>query len=179
MSGELAPQVKWPNVPACYGWLSLDRRGNWRLKGGVVRHPGLVSYLNNHYAPDAAGNWLVSNGPQAVYARLDYTPLIWRLAAGKLFAHAGQIDAIPQFAYIDEDGNILFACAEGIGLLHDLDLPDFAGELRNRGGQPAVEDELAAAAEGLAELNWRGLPLVPILSRDVAGRFGFNPDPCP
>ena len=20
---------KWPNVPACYGWLALDARGDW------------------------------------------------------------------------------------------------------------------------------------------------------
>ena len=25
--------AKWPDVPACYEWLALDRRGQWRLQG--------------------------------------------------------------------------------------------------------------------------------------------------
>ena len=25
--------AKWPEVPNVYGWLALDRRGQWRLKG--------------------------------------------------------------------------------------------------------------------------------------------------
>jgi len=25
--------AKWPGVPAVYGWLELDRRGGWRIKG--------------------------------------------------------------------------------------------------------------------------------------------------
>lgn len=78
MSVDFSAQVKWPDVPACYGWLSLDRRGNWRLKGESVRHVGLTSYFNHRYAPDTLGNWIVSNGPQAVYVGLDYTPLVWR-----------------------------------------------------------------------------------------------------
>ena len=23
--------IKWPNVPDCFGWLALDRRGQWRM----------------------------------------------------------------------------------------------------------------------------------------------------
>lgn len=182
MSEEPAPPIdwpKWPNVPACYGWLSLDRRGSWRLKGELVRHPGLVAYLNTRYHSDAAGNWLVNNGPQAVYVRLDYVPLVWRLANGQLFAHAGQISGKPDSVYIDEGGNILFTCSAGLGLLHDLDLADFARELCNAQGRLATEEELAAASQGFGDLRWHGMPLVPIRSGEVAGRFGFNPDPQP
>ena len=28
--------AKWPDVPNVYGWLSLDRRGVWRIKGDAV-----------------------------------------------------------------------------------------------------------------------------------------------
>ena len=28
--------AKWPNVPHVYGWLALDRRGVWRIKGDAV-----------------------------------------------------------------------------------------------------------------------------------------------
>ena len=40
----------WPNVPACHGWLSLDARGCWRLKGERVEHGGLFAFLNANYA---------------------------------------------------------------------------------------------------------------------------------
>ena len=28
---------RWPDVPAVYGWLELDVRGRWRLRGEPVR----------------------------------------------------------------------------------------------------------------------------------------------
>jgi len=182
LSEESAPAIEWPNwptVPACYGWLSLDRRGNWRLKGELVRHPGLVAYLNTRYVSDAAGNWLVNNGPQAVYVRLDYVPLVWRLSEGQLFAHAGQVSGTADSVYVDEGGNILLTSSARIGLLHDLDLADFARELCNDQGQLATDEELATASQGYGELRWHGFPLVSIRSGDVAGHFGFNPDPQP
>ena len=30
--------ARWPNVPAVYGWMSLDRRGRWCLQGEPVVH---------------------------------------------------------------------------------------------------------------------------------------------
>jgi len=24
--------IKWPDVPDCFGWLALDRRGQWRMR---------------------------------------------------------------------------------------------------------------------------------------------------
>src|SRR3990170_3644456 len=27
--------AKWPNVPVVYGWLALDRRGQWSIKGAA------------------------------------------------------------------------------------------------------------------------------------------------
>jgi hypothetical protein len=50
-----AVTVKWPDVPACYGWLSLDRRGRWRLKGEIVSHAGLIAFINSRYGPDDSG----------------------------------------------------------------------------------------------------------------------------
>ena len=49
--------AKWPNVPACFEWLSLDRRGQWRLKGEVIAHRGLITFLNLNYAVDDLGRW--------------------------------------------------------------------------------------------------------------------------
>ncbi|MBP6280161.1 MAG: DUF2946 family protein, partial [Rhodocyclaceae bacterium] len=33
--------AKWPDVPDVFGWLRLDKRGQWRLKDEIVRHVGL------------------------------------------------------------------------------------------------------------------------------------------
>ena len=37
--------AKWPNVPAVYGWLSLDRRGDWRIKGERIANPGVSEFI--------------------------------------------------------------------------------------------------------------------------------------
>ncbi len=179
MPGDAEFQIKWPTVPACYGWLSLDRRGGWRLKGEMVRHPGLVAYLNRNYGPDPAGNWVVSNGPQRVFVRLDCTPLVWRFVEGALFSNAGEVTAEVQSVFLDEHGSVLIACKEGIGLLDDRELADFVLECRNASGDPATHDDVMAGLTGSGDLFWRGLRLQIIASADVASRFGFNPSPSP
>ena len=62
---------RWPNVPACYGWLSLDARGRWRLQDETISHPGMIAFLNANYTCEADGSWLVNNGPQRVYVKLE------------------------------------------------------------------------------------------------------------
>jgi len=48
---------KWPDVPAVYGWLSLDRRGHWSIKGQRVVNPALAGFIARNYACDATGRW--------------------------------------------------------------------------------------------------------------------------
>jgi hypothetical protein len=177
---DQAAAVKWPDVPACYGWLSLDRRGRWRLKGETVSHAGLIGFINLHYAPDDAGNWIFSNGPQAVYVALDYTPLVLRLqAGGGLGAHTGAAAGAATAAYLDDEGNALLETALGIGLLDDRDLADFLGACLDGRGMPATDEALLSAISGDANLFWRGIPLQRIRRGDVAHRFGFRPEPSP
>lgn len=123
---DVSAAVKWPPVPACYGWLSLDRRGSWRLQGEPVRHPGLIAFINAHYAADESGRWIFQNGPQAVFASLDYTPLVWRMDFdGSLTAHTGAAAGAVAAAYLDEEGSVLLHAARGIGLLDDRNLGAF------------------------------------------------------
>ena len=177
---ELSATVRWPDVPACYGWLSLDRRGCWRLKGQAISHAGLIAFINSHYGADGSGNWVFQNGPQAVFVALDYTPLVLRLDVhGRLTAHTGAA-ADPIIAtYLDEQGNALLHTVLGIGLLDDRDLPLFAAACRDARGEPAAEDALLGAMTGGSGVFWRGLPLQAINRRDVALRFGFRPAPAP
>ncbi|MBL8477686.1 MAG: DUF2946 family protein [Sterolibacteriaceae bacterium] len=172
------PAVKWPNVPACYGWLSLDRRGNWRLKGEVVRHAGLIAFINRNYAADENGNRVFHNGPQKVYVDLDYAPLVLRLGIdGELTAHTGMPAGEASAAFIDEEGNALLLVAAGIGLLDDRDLPAFLATCRDANGITASDAALIESMQGGSGLWWRGLPLQPIRRDDLPRRFGFRPDP--
>jgi len=68
--------AKWPNVPAVYGWLALDRRGNWLIKGERIANQALRDFISRNYAADDAGRWYFQNGPQRVYVTLAYTPLV-------------------------------------------------------------------------------------------------------
>jgi len=35
--------ARWPNVPAVYGWLALDRRGNWLIKAERITHQAMLA----------------------------------------------------------------------------------------------------------------------------------------
>lgn len=180
--------ASWPEVPSCHGWLHLTRRGDWRLgdprsgKTGRVSHGGLLDFINRHYGPAEAGAWCVQNGPQKVYAGLDYTPWIWRLADHGLLAHTGTVAGAPSAAWLDEDGCLLLETPLGIGLLDDRDLPDVLARLVDREGVPLCEAALAALCAGPvpgAGLSWNGkhLPIAHVARADVSGYFGFNPSP--
>ena len=77
----LRGMAKWPNVPAVYGWLSLDRRGNWRIKGERIANAGISAFIGRNYGQDNEGRWFFQNGPQRVYVALDYTPFVYRIHA--------------------------------------------------------------------------------------------------
>lgn len=179
----LSPPGPWPNVPTCYDWLSLDRRGHWRLQGQAVRHAGMIDFINRHYGHDDAGHWFVQNGPQRVYVRLDYTPWVLRRDPdGSLWTHTGEPVTDIEAIFLDAGGSLLFAFAGGIGLLLDQDLPAVLGELHDGQGQAAAEATLLAWVEGQTPrpaLFWRHLAVAPIDASEVAQRFAFIPVPQP
>ncbi len=149
-----AASLKWPGVPACFGWLSLDRRGNWRLKGEPIRHAGLIDWINRNYAPDADRQWVFRNGPQVVFVELEYTPLVLRLDVyGSLVLHTGQFAGVPGAAYLDEESNVLIEVDSGIGLLDDRDLAGFIDGCRGPDEATVTEELLLAASFGDAELT--------------------------
>lgn len=176
--GSPPAPIRWPNVPACYGWLSLDRRGNWRLKGEPVRHSGLVAFINRNYGPDGTGNWIFRNGPQTVYVSLDYAPLVLRLEAdGELSTHTGIGAGRVESAWIDDEGNVLLHTLAGLGLLDDRDLAGFAARCTRGDGQPLTDDDFSKLLQDEGIALWQGLTLKKIPKRDVPHRFMFNPEP--
>ena len=141
--------AKWPNVPAVYGWLSLDRRGNWLIKGERITNHALREFIARNYEADEKGRWYFQNGPQRVYVSLAYTPLVVHHEGEPLVDHCGRPFAATQ-AYLDDEGSVLLAGAGCVALLDDRDLERYA-------------DDQAR--------------LVPIERAAVPGRFGFVREP--
>ena len=134
----LAAMVKWPNVPACCGWLGLDTRGDWYMrdaaaqaagpfqaachaplvgpaKGSRLQHVGLSAFIGRNYAVDETGRWYFQNGPQRVFVELASTPWVWRLdAEGRVHAHTGGAVARVLECVLD-GGAFVFAHQPGVG----------------------------------------------------------------
>ena len=160
--------AKWPDVPQCFGWLSLDVRGVWRIQGEVIRHPRAQAFLSRHYRADSHGRWYVQNGPQQVFVDLDYTPWIYRWQPDQTFTtHTGIAARDLLAAYQDDDGNLLLRTSLGVGLLDDRDLASCECLIEcDDEGQPL-------------SLLWREqvLALSTVPRAAVAARFGFDPQP--
>ena len=143
--------AKWPNVPAVYGWLALDRRGNWLIKGERIGNYALREFIGRNYAADAAGRWYFQNGPQRVFVRLAYTPLVVHFEGERLLDQRGRGFAAGEI-YLDDEGSVLLAGEGTVALLDDRDLERFA--------------------DGADKL-------VRIAMAEVAPRFNFVADPAP
>lgn len=177
-----APTPAWPTVPACHGWLSLDARGTWRLRGETVSHPGLIAFLNAHYTRDEHGCWLVHNGPQQVFVDLEAAPLILRLHPdGSLRSHTGRTVTPCAPVLLDADGNAFMATGDGPAALDDRDLAGFAAALTTSGGEPASDAHLLAmlAGEAVPRLCWQGLEVAFCARADIPRRLGYQPHPVP
>jgi hypothetical protein len=181
MAVDFSAIAKWPNVPACYGWLSLDRRGQWRLRGDAVTHRGLIDFMNRQYTHDEAGNWFVQNGPQRVFVELAATPWIYRYEQGGFVTHTGTPAGTISALWLDDGGSVLIEGGPGIGLLDDRDLPAFLAACTLADGRAAGEGELLVLMAGDASVDVRhdGLRLQPLAAAKLAGRFGFEPRPRP
>jgi len=117
--------ARWPNVPAVYGWLELDRRGSWRIKGERIAHQGLREFIARNYAADERGRWYFQNGPQRVYVTLAYTPLVVHHASRGLVDQCGRAVPLRQ-GYVDDEGSVLIEGGAAIALLDDRDLAHYA-----------------------------------------------------
>ena len=184
---------KWPDVPAVYGWLGLDRRGNWSIKGERIANPLLAGFIARNYARDGSGHWYFQNGPQRVFAALAYAPYVYRtlrLEGGALglTAHTGVSAQAPRAVWLDDLGAVLVETELGVGLIHDLDLPELLASLAGPSGETlsdgAIEMLLARAPGAHCDaprlmLAGQALPLSHIRAAEVPGRFGFVPDPRP
>jgi hypothetical protein len=185
--------AKWPNVPAVYGWLRLDRRGDWWIKDERVRNPAITAFIGRNYAHDEKGRWFFQNGPQRVFVTLAYAPFVYRVAdveSGplELEAHTGRAIGTVSGTWIDEDGVLLLSTELGIGVVHDRDLARLLPLFIDANGSALPEDVLDELMERLQQgrsvslwikLGDTTLRVGTIRCAEVPARFGFVRDPEP
>jgi hypothetical protein len=144
---------KWPNVPACVGWLALDARGDWymrddrvqhagpfpQVKGSRILHDKLREFIHRNYAADEQGAWFFQNGPQRVYVELEAAPYVWRVEDGPgwpVASHTG-LAAQVRSSWLDEHGRLFLHTDIGHGLVHTLDMGLAAQAVDSGRWQPA------------------------------------------
>ena len=189
--------IKWPNVPHCFGWLALDRRGQWRMRdefaqanqlaGSVIQHTALNEFISRNYACDSLGRYFFQNGPQRVFITLDATPWIVRIipseSGPQLLTQCGtQIK--PQGALSDEKGNIYITGMMTQSLSDQVDSNTFTQEesisvallhdhdLDLFSGQSQVQKD-ACSFKGSWTWDGKALPIEPIHSAELGKRFHF------
>lgn len=132
--------LKWPHVPACYGWLGLDARGDWYMrddrtqalgtftgghsgaKGSRLAHPKLIDFIARNYASDERGCWFFQNGPQRVYVELEAAPWVWRIHPGEQLRSQTGVATVCTQALTDEYGWVYLATPKGLGVVHTHDV---------------------------------------------------------
>lgn len=145
----LKAMIKWPNVPACRGWLGLDARGDWYMrddhvqslgpfagvedvksvnsracKGSRLLHDKLIAFITRNYASDDQGQWFFQNGPQRVFVELELAPWIWRISPDiphAVTSHTG-LNAQVRQAITDEYGYLYLYTDIGLGTVHTQDM---------------------------------------------------------
>lgn len=183
--------LKWPDVPDCFGWLALDRRGQWRMRneyaqlhhlpGTPIEHTGLKEYISRNYTHDALGRYYFQNGPQKVFVTLDSCPWVVRMQPSSNYPNAftlvTQCGSLldPHGALSDEAGNIYIVGtvaedqAISVALLHDHDLTPFSE-------QSAIEED-ACSYRGSWKWGDKKLPIDPITSSQLSSRYHFVKTP--
>ena len=183
--------AKWPSVPNVYGWLQLDRRGNWLIKGDRIVNAGVTAFIGRNYSADERGRWFFQNGPQRAFVTLEYTPFVVITASDAstaLETHIGQSIAKISGAWVDETGSLLLRWAAGLGVLNDRDLTRVSGLFTDLHGKPISDAVLARAFDAEARRHATGVyidyagsrvPVGRIQAGEVAQKFGFDRTPKP
>lgn len=183
--------ARWPNVPAVYGWLQLDRRGTWLLQGDPVHNRVVSDYIGRNYEREPDGRWFFQNGPQRVYVELEYTPLVYRAVQAPgaplaLEAHTRSSARALAGAWIDNRGALIVETELGPGVVHDADLAAVLPAFVDETGAPLAEDALAAATDRLQRqleaplwlsLGGSRVRVESILADQLPDRLGFVAKP--
>jgi hypothetical protein len=178
---------RWPNVPALFGWLGLDRRGRWLIRDEVIRHPRIIHTISRNYACDAHGRWFFQNGPQRGFIRLASTPMILKTTGDEtLITHTELRVEHATSAFLTDEASIVLSTEHGPGEIVGADL-DWALQRLRRADENVTEEALADAltlpSGELTHLSLAGdgfnLPLTRLDFAGAPARLNFVRDPQP
>lgn len=177
--------AKWPNVPAVFGWLRLDRRGRWWIRDELVSNPGISAFIGRNYLADSQGRYFFQNGPQQVFVELEQAPWIFRLAGQDavepiFMDHVGN-SVLPDGAGIDEQGVLYLMCSARIGVVDERDLIHLIELMTDANGRKAddlllaswMEADVGAQTLWLALGNGLKLKLQRLSSEELPTQFGY------
>ncbi|WP_290650345.1 DUF2946 family protein [Aquisalimonas sp.] len=177
--------ARWPNVPAVYGYIGVNRRGDFLLQGHLVTHARTRGFINRNYGLDAQGRAFFQNGPQRAYADLEVTPWVYRLLDdGSLRTHCEHpVNRLIE-AGSTADGEIVLVTEHGPGVLHAQDLDPLAEHLETpQGDLPSAVEALQQGDHNEVYLNLpAGRPRLQTLDpAELPRRFGYalQPEPPP
>jgi hypothetical protein len=186
--------ARWPDVPAVYGWLRLDRRGRWLVKGEPIGHRPTIDFIGRNYQHDAQGRFYFQNGPQRVFVDIDHLPYVLRLdgATARSAALLTQSDVPverPLHAWLDADGGLIieFQPADdphpAFGALLDRDLPALVACFCDARGWPLDDAALDRLLDGRASDTFLavGNQRIPVDVLPAGSTFPFvrTPRPAP
>lgn len=185
--------ARWPNVPAVFGWLALDRRGEWRIRLSEadphaferITSPAIVAFINRNYGADERGRYYFQNGPQRVFVELECTPWVLRLSddrAGLVTQTDANVQRL-QGAWLDENGALLMSFERGMGVVLDRDLDVITESVRDSvgarlDGERMIERVSAGESVDILILDTK-VRLAGIAADEVPRRFGFVRQPMP
>ena len=193
--------MKWPNVPDCFGWLALDRRGQWRMRdeftqqnnlpGQVIQHSVLSEFISRNYACDTRGRYFFQNGPQRVFITLDATPWIVRIhpsKAGHELITQCHHSIEPCGALSDENGNIYILGEANQTIYDEAKDSQFIKKIMltiallhdhdlDHFSELAKLHEEACSFGGSWNWNGKRLSLDPVHSGELSTRFHFIKKP--
>lgn len=181
----IAALARWPDVPDVYGWLSLDARGRWLIRGDSVINAALNAFIGRNYAHDDRGAWYFQNGPQRVFVALAATPWIIHLDAnGQPKTHTGLPVLAPTQAWITDKGSMLLTTEYGMGLVIDRDLATALDLIHDACGQRASETDLLDLLGGQPRplqlrLGALSIPLAPLPEDQISVIGNFIAEPAP
>jgi hypothetical protein len=179
---------RWPNVPALYGWLSLDRRGRWLIQGETIGRHRIVDAIGKNYGVDKRGCWYFQNGPQRGYMQLARAPFIVHVGgAGELITHNKLVVNQVRQVFLDEQGGLFLTTEHGPAALLDSDL-DWALSRMVTASDSAL-DLSAELTVALAQASGTATPLsiriggllkiVRLNSANAPAALGFVSNPQP
>jgi hypothetical protein len=201
-TSTISSLAKWPNVPFCYGWLFLDRKGLFRIRseyaqnnnlpGEVIKHLGLIDAIKKHICLDDQGQYFYQNGPQRVYLSLAYCPYVVRLLPHKehgwILQNNIDQEIKPTRCFLDEIGNILLECFVSVNQCSQ-ELPVIFTEIEHRTvallhdhdlnifSELSQMDVSSCGIKGIFKWHQIEIPIEPIMGKDIASDFHFKAIP--